>query len=125
VMYYDARTREVQAYDGRETAPAAATESYLRFVDDVTEQTPVVPSARASGRSIGTPGVLRMLELAHRDHGRRPWSELFSPAIAMSLAGTPIGGRLADAIAVSSLDLAADAGAAATYLDGGTRAKSV
>ncbi|HSR97053.1 MAG TPA: gamma-glutamyltransferase family protein [Kofleriaceae bacterium] len=125
LLYYDAATRAVQAYDGRETAPAAATGDYLRFVDEATDQTPVVPSARASGRSIGTPGVLRMLELAHRDHGRRTWSELFSPAIAMALAGTPIGGRLADAIAVSAPDLAADADAAATYLDGGARAKSV
>jgi gamma-glutamyltranspeptidase/glutathione hydrolase len=125
LLYYDAATRAVQAYDGRETAPAAATEDYLRFVDRAIDQTPVVPNARASGRSIGTPGVLRMLELAHRDHGRMAWSELFAPATGMATAGTPIGGRLADAIALSSQDLVGDADAAATYLDGGSRPKGV
>jgi gamma-glutamyltranspeptidase / glutathione hydrolase len=119
LLYHDAKTGTVQAYDGRETAPAAATENYLRFVDDASDQTPPAPSARASGRSIGTPGVLRMLELAHRDHGRLAWSDLFAPAIQLANDGFPIGGRLAQAIAVSEADLAANAEAAAIYLDAG------
>jgi gamma-glutamyltranspeptidase/glutathione hydrolase len=118
-LYYDAQTRTVDAYDGRETAPAAATENYLRFVDDATDQTPPVPSARASGRSIGTPGVLRMLERVHREHGRSPWSALFAPAIELATNGFPVGGELALAIARSAAELAADADAAGLYLDGG------
>ena len=47
MLHYDARTKQVQAYDGRETAPAAATANYLRYIDDATNQAPPVPSARA------------------------------------------------------------------------------
>jgi gamma-glutamyltranspeptidase/glutathione hydrolase len=119
LLYYDAKARTVDAYDGRETAPAAATENYLRFVDDAADQTPPVPSARASGRSIGTPGVLRMLELVHRDHGRSAWSALFAPAMELAADGFPIGGELALAIARSAAELATDADAAEIYLDGG------
>jgi len=119
VMYYDASKRTVEAYDGRETAPAAATENYLRFVDDATDQSPPVPDARASGRSIGTPGVVRVLELVHRDHGRLAWGGLFAPAIELATNGVPIGGQLAQAIANWAPALAADGEAAALYLDGG------
>lgn len=52
LVYFDARTGSVQAYDGREVAPAAATENYLRWVSDVDRSAPR-PNARASGRSIG------------------------------------------------------------------------
>src|SRR5262245_33817622 len=50
MLYYDAAAKTVQAYDGRESAPAAATENYLRYVDDATDQTAPRPNARASGR---------------------------------------------------------------------------
>lgn len=117
LVYYDAQTHQVETYDGRETAPAAATEDYLRFVD-ATDHTAPQPSARASGRSIGNPGVLRMLELAYKDHGHTPWSQLFDPAIQLASDGVSVGGRLADALALSAPDLARDPEARATYLDG-------
>jgi gamma-glutamyltranspeptidase / glutathione hydrolase len=123
LLYHDASDRTVQAYDGRETAPAAATENYLRYIDDASDQTPPVPSARASGRSIGTPGVVRMLELAHRDHGRLAWSDLFAPAVALARDGFAIGGRLAVAIEVSRAELAASPEAAATFLESDGAAK--
>jgi gamma-glutamyltranspeptidase / glutathione hydrolase len=81
----------VRALDGRETAPAAATpDLFLR------EGRPL-PFAEAveGGLAVGTPGVLRALELAHREHGRRPWAELFEPAIALAEQGFEIGPRLA------------------------------
>ena len=64
MLYYDAASQKVTAYDGRETAPAAATADYLRYIDDSNKTTPT-PSARASGRAVGTPGAVRMLDLAH------------------------------------------------------------
>ena len=67
MLHYDAANGSVVAYDGRETAPAAATENYLRWISDTDRTTPQPDGARASGRSIGTPGVVRMLELAHKD----------------------------------------------------------
>ena len=60
LLYYDAASGSVQAYDGREVAPAAATENYLRWIDDA-DRTEPQPDARASGRSIGVPGIVRML----------------------------------------------------------------
>ena len=48
LLYYDAAAGSVQAYDGREVAPAAATENYLRWVSD-TDRTEPKPDARALG----------------------------------------------------------------------------
>ncbi len=117
MLHYDARTKQVQAYDGRETAPAAATANYLRYIDDATNQAPPVPSARASGRSIGTPGVMRMLELAQGDHGKLAWKDLFGDGTKLASEGFTIGGRMAAAIASSASSLKRDAEAAAYFLD--------
>jgi len=118
LLYYDAKTQKVQAYDGRETAPAAATANYLRYVDDnATVLTPPVPNARASGRSIGTPGVMRMLELAQGDHGKLAWKDLFGEGTDLAANGFKIGGRMANAISSSASNLKRDAEAAAYFLD--------
>ncbi|MBF6330971.1 gamma-glutamyltransferase [Nocardia transvalensis] len=115
LMYYDASTKSVDAYDGREVAPASATENYLRWISD-TDQTPPQPNARASGRSIGVPGVLRMLDLAHREHGKQPWRDLFAPAVTLADQGFAISPRLAAQIASSAADLARDDNAKAYFL---------
>jgi len=117
MLHYDAKTKAVESYDGRETAPAAATENYLRWIDDVSDQTTPKPNARASGRSIGTPGAVRMLELAHREHGRMAWKDLFKAAIDLANNGFPISGRMAAAIESSRDNLLADAEATSTYLN--------
>ena len=115
MLYYDATAKTVQAYDGRETAPAAATNNYLRWVDDTTDRSTPVPSTRASGRSIGTIGAVRMLELAQKDHGVLPWKDLFGGATALATNGFPIGGRLAASIASNATSLKRDAEAAAYF----------
>lgn len=116
MLYYDVKTNKVQAYDGRETAPAAATGDYLRYIDASNQTTPV-PSARASGRSIGTPGVMRMLEMAHTDHGKLAWKDLFGEGTRLATDGFKIGGRMAAAIAGSKDALKRDAEATAYFLD--------
>lgn len=98
MLHYDAAKGEVVAYDGRETAPAAATPDYLRWVSDTDRTAPQPGGARASGRSIGTPGAVRMLDLAHQRHGAKSWKELFQPAIDLSTNGFQISGRMAQAI---------------------------
>jgi gamma-glutamyltranspeptidase/glutathione hydrolase len=114
-LYYDAADKSVQAYDGREVAPAAATENYLRWIDDVNRTEPV-PSARESGRSIGVPGVLRMLESLQSEHGAADWSALFDPAVALADGGFAISPRMAAAIGDSAPELGADPEARSYFL---------
>jgi gamma-glutamyltranspeptidase / glutathione hydrolase len=89
LMYYDGK--KVQAFDGRETAPAAANEHLFQHADGT-------PMSRTEGivggRSTGAPGVLRMLALAHKQHGRLPWKTLFQPAIDLSANGFHVSERL-------------------------------
>jgi gamma-glutamyltranspeptidase/glutathione hydrolase len=83
--------RRVEAYDGRETAPAAADEKLFLLPDG---KPMAFNDAVAGGRSVGVPGVLRMLELAHREHGRLPWASLFEPAIRLAEQGFRVSPRL-------------------------------
>ncbi len=122
LLYYDAAGKTVEAYDGREVAPAAATENYLRWISD-TDRTEPKPSTRASGRAIGVPGVLRMLELAQREHGKTAWRELFDPAVSLADGGFSISPRLAGQIADSAKDLAVDDAAKAYFLNPDATAK--
>lgn len=89
LMYFDGKT--AIAYDGRETAPAAADETLFLKPDG---QPLSFAAAVIGGRSVGVPGVLRMLELAHRAHGKLPWARLFQPAIELADNGFPVGQRL-------------------------------
>jgi gamma-glutamyltranspeptidase/glutathione hydrolase len=96
LLYADAEGGRVDSYDGRETAPAKVQPDL--FLDN--HGLPVdFHTAQIGGQSVGVPGVLHMLELAHRDHGRLPWARLFDPAIRLAEQGFPIPPRLAAAIA--------------------------
>jgi gamma-glutamyltranspeptidase / glutathione hydrolase len=90
LLHWSEKEKKLRSYDGRETAPAAA-DRHL-FLD---HQKPVeFRQAVESGRSVGVPGVLRMLELAHKRHGRIAWAELFAPAIALAEQGFAPSPRL-------------------------------
>ncbi|MDP9686371.1 UNVERIFIED_ORG: gamma-glutamyltranspeptidase/glutathione hydrolase [Pseudomonas mohnii] len=91
--------QSVRTYDGRETAPAGATEKLFLQADG---QPMPFTQAQIGGRSVGTPGVLRALELAHRKHGRLPWAQLFEPAIHLAEHGFVISPRLHRLIAADS-----------------------
>jgi gamma-glutamyltranspeptidase/glutathione hydrolase len=119
MLHYDAAAKKVQAYDGRETAPAAANENYLRYIDPTGADTtaPKPGGARASGRSIGTPGAVRMLDIAYKDHGKLPWKDLFGYGITLASDGFLIGGRMAAAISSSATNLKRDAEATAYFLN--------
>ncbi len=86
-----ASTPEIVAYEGRETAPAAATSDMFLDADGREAS---FPSVAAGGLAVGVPGVMRMLERAHRDHGRLPWAELFLPAIELAESGFDVSPRL-------------------------------
>ena len=117
MLHYDAAQKKVQAYDGRETAPAAATGNYLRWVSDADRTAPLPGGARASGRSIGTPGAVRMLELAHQDHGKLAWKGLFGSAEKLASDGFLISGRMASAIAGATTGLSRDPEAVAYFFN--------
>lgn len=96
MLVHDARRKTVLAYDGRETAPAAARPD--RFLDASGKPLRFF-DAVVGGRSVGVPGTLRMLELAHRRHGRLAWAALFGPAIRLAEQGFVVSRRLSRAIA--------------------------
>ncbi|MBV7566851.1 gamma-glutamyltransferase [Pseudomonas sp. PDM27] len=91
--------KAVRTYDGRETAPAGATEKLFLQANG---QPMGFTQAQIGGRSVGTPGVLRALELAHGKHGRLPWAQLFEPAIRLAEQGFAISPRLHQLIAADS-----------------------
>lgn len=95
LLHYDAATGAVAAYDGRETAPASARPAMF-----LTESgaKPGFLDAVVGGRSVGVPGVLRMLELAHGRHGTLPWRRLFAPAIRLAERGFEVSPRLHEMI---------------------------
>jgi len=89
LMHWDGRN--LSAWDGRETAPAAVDERLFIKPDGRPMS---MGEAVVGGRAVGTPGVLAMLEAAHRRHGRLPWARLFEPAIALSEQGFEVGARM-------------------------------
>lgn len=91
LVYYDAKTKKLVTYDGRETAPAAAKPD--RFLDANGKPLQFY-DAVVGGKSVGVPGVVRMLELAHKKYGKLPWSQLFQGAIQLSEQGFPLSPRL-------------------------------
>ena len=97
IMYWDGK--RVQAFDGRETAPAGATADMFIGADG---QPIPFPQAQVGGRSVGVPGVLRALEMAHQQHGKLPWHELFQPAIKLASEGFPVSKRLHTQIAADT-----------------------
>jgi gamma-glutamyltranspeptidase / glutathione hydrolase len=96
ISYYDARTRQVTAYNGRETAPAGATPDM--FLD--SDGKPLsYATAVLSGRSTGVPGALAALELLQHEHGKLKWGDLFAEAERLATQGFTVSPRLAGMIA--------------------------
>lgn len=89
LLYYDGR--ETVAFDGRETAPAAADGTLFLQADG---KPMTFSEAVVGGRAVGVPGTVRMLEMAHAAYGKLPWARLFEPAIALAEEGFPVSLRL-------------------------------
>ncbi|MGB7303509.1 MAG: gamma-glutamyltransferase [Burkholderiaceae bacterium] len=122
LLNFDAQSSKIRVYDGRETAPAASYSaqflnldgSPLKFFDAVD-----------SGLSVGVPGLLRMLELAHQQHGKLAWAALFEPAITLARNGFKISDRLHQSIKRSQKRIVKQPVAAAYFLDASGQPKSV
>ena len=95
MLYYDAKTRQTTSYDGRETAPAGATPDMFFGPDGK----PLSHMAGIlTGRSTGVPGAVAMLALAQKQHGSKPWRELFGAAEHLADDGFIVSPRLAGMI---------------------------
>ncbi len=99
LLHYDAASGRVTSWDGRETAPAAARPDL--FLDPDGNPMPF-REAVLGGRAVGVPGTARMLEAAHRAHGKLPWADLIAPAIRLADEGFPVSQRLAHDIAANT-----------------------
>jgi gamma-glutamyltranspeptidase/glutathione hydrolase len=95
LLTWDAASKTLLNFDGRETAPAAATPEL--FLDAAGKPLPR-QEAMESGRSVGVPGVLAALKLAHEKYGKLPWADLFAPAIKLARDGFAVSSRLADVL---------------------------
>ena len=91
LVHHQAGATEPAAYDGREAAPAAATPDLFFDADGKRMKW---PAARIGGRSVGVPGTVRMLALAHKLHGKLPWADLFQSAIRLARDGFAVTPRL-------------------------------
>jgi gamma-glutamyltranspeptidase/glutathione hydrolase len=91
LLNFDSTTKDIDAYDGRERAPASASDRLFL----TGEGRPYgYRDAVASGLSTGAPSAVAMYERAHRDHGKLPWRDLFEPAIKLAEEGFAVGPRL-------------------------------
>ncbi|WP_444910831.1 gamma-glutamyltransferase [Microbulbifer sp. TRSA005] len=90
MLSYDAKDKQLRYYDGRETAPAEVDENY--FMHDGRPRS--FMQAVIGGYSVGVPGVIRMLEMAHQRDGKLPWEVLFQPAIQLAESGFEVSPRL-------------------------------
>ncbi|HEY6873390.1 MAG TPA: gamma-glutamyltransferase [Geobacteraceae bacterium] len=95
LLYWDNKAKRLTSYDGRETAPAAADGSLFRGADGSPMEW---KEALVGGRSVGVPGLLKMLELAHREHGKLLWGRLFSDAADLAEKGFVVSPRLSSLV---------------------------
>jgi gamma-glutamyltranspeptidase/glutathione hydrolase len=111
IMLRRAADGGMEAWDGREAAPAAATPAL--FLRDGRPM-PFL-EAIMGGRAVGVPGTLPVLEAAHRGPGKQPWARLFEPAIRLAEEGFPVSARLSREIAADTLPLRRDPASAAYF----------
>ena len=112
LMHFRKSDGSVAAYDGREAAPAAIRPDVFLTADGKRRQ---FRDVSTGGAPVGVPGILRMLAMAHEEHGRLPWARLFDRAIALSENGFEISPRL-HAMIARSKDLKDFAAARAYFL---------
>ncbi|MEO5493811.1 MAG: gamma-glutamyltransferase [Sphingomonas sp.] len=98
-VYNDGKTGMVSTIDGREAAPMAATPQ--RFVGADGKALSFM-QAFQGGKSVGVPGNIRLLAMAHARWGKLPWKDLFAPAIRLAEEGFVVNDRLNGSIAMVS-----------------------
>ncbi|MDR9826902.1 gamma-glutamyltransferase [Vibrio sp. FNV 38] len=95
LVYYDAKTQSLTSFDGRETAPLAARPELFQ---DENGQPLKFFDAVVGGRSVATPGTVKLMATIHQKYGKQAWSELFTPAISLASNGFEVSERMAASI---------------------------
>ena len=98
LVHHDGATRGVTSFDGRETAPVAATPTWFYAEGQPLARSQAVPG----GKSVGVPGNLRLAALAHERHGKLAWPRLFAPAIRLARDGFAITPRMRASLAANA-----------------------
>jgi gamma-glutamyltranspeptidase/glutathione hydrolase len=93
-LVYSPRGGPAVTFDGREVAPRAATGTWFYKDGTPMEHSEAIPG----GKSVGVPGNLRLMALAHKRYGKLPWATLFEPAIRLARDGFQITPRLYGAL---------------------------
>lgn len=114
LVYFDAENQELTTYDGRETAPLAATPTLFQ---DASGQPLEFYDAVVGGRSVGTPGTVKLLWDTHQKYGQLQWARLIEPVIALARQGFEVSPRLATLIAEDADRLSRFAAAEAYFFD--------
>ncbi len=114
LVYQPAGAKAPLTFDGREKAPLAATPDYFMAADGTPQPR---RDATPGGKSVGVPGNIAMLALAHGQQGKLPWATIFEPAIALARGGYEITPRMARAIAGSAETLGRSPEARALFLN--------
>ena len=121
MLHYAGASKKITAFDGRETAPALASgDMFLK-----NGQPRQFFDAVIGGLSVGVPGELRMLEMAHKRHGKLPWKKLFEPAIRLAENGFEVSPRLHKLLQMASRSLSKMKVAGAYFYDRGGKPKAV
>ncbi len=113
LLFFDRKKSQVFALDGRETAPAAATDALFLGADG---KPLAFYEGVVGGRSVGVPGAVKMLEMAHQQFGKLPWAALFAPAIKLAREGFAVSPRL-NTLLAAELHLKKDPVAARYFYD--------
>jgi gamma-glutamyltranspeptidase/glutathione hydrolase len=113
LLHHDGQGNITEVFDGRETAPASATEDLFLAPDG---QPLPFYDAVVGGRAVGVPGTVQMLEEAHHQHGKLPWPQLFASAIELAEQGFKVSERL-HSLLVSDPYLRKDPLSAAYFYD--------
>lgn len=91
MLHWSEEDEIVDAYDGREEAPLAATEKLFIQANGARMS---FKKAVVGGRAVGAPGVISLMAKAHVDHGKLPWPRLFRSAIMLAEEGFKVSPRL-------------------------------
>ncbi|SBO11523.1 Gamma-glutamyltranspeptidase precursor [Vibrio mediterranei] len=91
LVYWDANKQRLTTYDGRETAPSAANGDL--FLDEKGKPLKFY-DAVVGGRSVGTPGTVKLLWDVHQKYGALDWDEVVLPIAQKAEQGFTISERL-------------------------------